>query len=571
MNAVGQDINFWDLVAQTTKVDFENLNTRQTYSTYSIDAYSSWFSRPMLFNQYTSVEDAFNAVKEAYDGDPTNTYFERAKSLLEIVSADSSFNYDKVMESLNVRGPSVNVVEAILFSLKKNLKDIINLGGNCKKQRLIVTSDERGNFDFSLASQGLYRPIEFFRDAYTKSGQDNEFEFTREPFGIIPPDRVFKERNGQNAFYFVAKNGKEYTCERRQKGTTIVFEKLRDKCYLRQNDQGIVLPYSLQTPDKVFNGEKPYRLKYASRNKKVYLQFQRQEESTKYVDIFIPVNLIASDNSSVKLFNTLMPIMVASALQEFGIQVRISAVRNGNRDDSLPFQTASVVLKDYTESMDEKVPLIINLLTKRDFQQYFFGALLNVQGDEGKQTDASGQPIYARDKAILMDRLLYNSKDGMVNLFMRYKNWVNANVGKPYVNTKVKNQNFQFLTHIRNENDFYTSEKATPAVIATQLPYLMYEFYWHMDYLAIEFVPIPQFVASLFTRFEEDENFRKLYDVPSRSRVKNIIREYVANILTYKYYSTTSGSFADSIDEMKQKNDTMERITEELKEALKKY
>ena len=571
MNAVGQNINFWDLVAQTTKVDFENLNWRQTYSTSGIDYYSPWFDEPMLFNQYTSVEDAFKAVKEAYDSDPTNTYFERAKTLLESISVGGVFDYDKLMEKLKERGPSVDVVEAVLFSLKKNLKDIINLGGNFKKQRLIVTSDERGIFDFSLASQGLYRPIEFFSDAYTKSGQDNEFEFTREPFGIIPPDRVFKERNGQNAFYFVAKNGKEYTCERRQKGTTIVFEKLRDKCYLRQNDQGIVLPYSLQTPDKVFNGEKPYRLKYASRNKKVYLQFQRQEESTKYVDIFIPVNLIASDNSSVKLFNTLMPIMVAAALQEFGIQVRISAFRNGKRSRSLPFQTASVVLKDYTEAMDDKVPLIINLLTKTDFQQIFFGALLNVQGDEGKQADTNGQAIFARTTATLMDKLLYDKKDGMVNLFMRYKNWVNANVGKPYVNTKVKNQNFQFLTHIRNVNNFYTSDAATPAVIATQLPYLMYEFYWHMDYLAIEFVPIPQFVASLFKRFEEDANFRKLYDVPSRSRVINIIREYVANILTYKYYSTTSGSFADSIDERNRKIDAKERITEELKEALKKY
>jgi hypothetical protein len=170
-----------------------------------------------------------------------------------------------------------------------------------------------------------------------------------------------------------------------------------------------------------------------------------------------------------------------------------------------------------------------------------------------------------------MDRLLYNSKDGMVNLFMRYKNWVNANVGKPYVNTKVKNQNFQFLTHIRNEDNFYTSDAATPAVIAEQLPYLMYEFYWHMDYLAIEFVPIPQFVASLFKRLEEDENFRKLYDVPNRARVKNIIREYVTNILTYKYYSSTGGSFADSIDERNQKIAAKDRISEELKETLLKY
>jgi len=223
MNAVGQDINFWDLVAQTTKVDFENLNARQTFSITGIDSYSWYFNDPMLFNQYTSVEDAFRAVEEAFNDDPTNQYFERAKSLIKTISVDGRFDYDKLMDRLQERGPSVDVVESVLFSLKKNLKEIINLGGNFKKQRLIVTSDERGIFDFSLASQGLYRPIEFFSDAYTKSGQDNEFAHTREPFGVIPPDRVRKEKNGQKTFYFVAKNGKEYTCERRQKGTTIVF------------------------------------------------------------------------------------------------------------------------------------------------------------------------------------------------------------------------------------------------------------------------------------------------------------------------------------------------------------
>lgn len=572
MQTTKGNINFWDLISKTGKIPFADILRRVAYSDGGIDSYNNFFDKPMLFNQFTSVEDAWKAVDDAQKNNP-DAYDEFAKRLLMSISDGGKFTLDALETSLAKRGRSVETAEKILTALKKNIKDIINLGGNFKKDRLIITDDERGIFDFSLASQGLFRPVEFFSDSYTKSGEDNEFEYTREPFGVILPERVLKEflGDGRTIFYFISKTGKKYTCERRQKGTTKVFENLGNFCFLGQNDQGIVLPFQVDNPEKVYNGIGEYRLKYASKTKKVYLQFERQEDSAKYVDMFIPVNLISNSSSANKLFNTLMPTMVAAALEEFDIKVRISAFRNGIRKRGGSFQTCSVVIKDYHQSIDERISTLLNLLTKEDFQTNFFGALLNIQGTAGVQLDKSGNPILARNNDVYMDRLLYASQDGMANLFMRYKNWVDFNVGKPFINSKVINQNFQFLSSIRDNSDFYTNEDATDAVIAQQLPYLMYEFYWHMDYLAIEFVPIPKFIDSLIRRFEEDKSFRKIFDVPDRKDTLLMIRKYIGSIIVPKYYSTNQGYFADTPSQTQEKKEQKDRITQEVDEALSKY
>jgi len=267
-------------------------------------------------------------------------------------------------------------------------------------------------------------------------------------------------------------------------------------------------------------------------------------------------------------------VMVASALEEFDIKARISLFRNGKRKSSLPFQTVSVVVKDYNESVDERLSALINLSSNSNFQESFFGALLIAQGDEGLQKDEKGNPIFASTSDTLMSKLMYYNQDAMVNLFMRYKNWVNANVGQPFVNTKVVNQNFQFLTtsHTGDKSpEFYSRESISPQVIANQLPYLMYEFYWHMDFLAIEFIPIPKLVDTLFKRFEEDDFFKQIYERPNREDISRIIRQYLSNILIYKYYSSNSGSFADSPEETTRKNDRKEELTSEINEALKNY
>ncbi len=576
MKTATSNINFWDLVKQTTKIDFEDFLNDLTFSDVSIDeATNKFFDKPMLFNQFLSIEDAFKFVED-FAQDDSDFRQDKAKTLLRSLTANNDFSYEGLQEAVNKRPRSADTLEDVINSLKTNLKEVINLGGNFKKDRLIVTDDERGIFDFSLASKGLYRPVEFYSDSYLRSNESNEFAYLRMPEGIIPPDRVFKEviGGGNRIFYFISKNNKKYTCERRQKGTTDVFNNLSDFCFLGQNEQGITLPLDSNDSKKVYNGVVPHRLKYASKAKKVYLQFERQEDSAKYVDIFIPINLIVGSNSAVKTMNTLMPVMVASALQEFDIKTRISLFRNGKRRDSLPFQTVSVVVKDYHESVDERLSALINLSSNSTFQESFFGALLIAQGDEGLQEDESGNPIFAQTSDTLMSKLMYYNHDAMVNLFMRYKNWVNVNAGKPFVNTKVVNQNFQFLTtaQVGEKNpQFYSSEKVTPQVIANQLPYLMYEFYWHMDFLAIEFVPIPKLVDTLFKRFEEDDFFKQIYERPNRSDISRIIRQYVSNLLIYKYYSSNTGYFADSPEETQRKKDKKEELSREINEALKNY
>jgi hypothetical protein len=575
MRTATSNINFWDLVKQTTKIDFEQFLNELSFNDDSIDAATyKFFDKPMLFNQFLSIEDAFKFVED-FAVDDSDFRQDTAKRILARLTSNGDFSYQGLQDAINKRPPTADTLEDVINSLKTNLKEVINLGGNFKKDRLIVTDDERGIFDFSLASNGLFRPVEFYSDSYVRSKEPNEFAYTRMPEGVIPPDRVFKDVVGANrVFYFVSKDNKKYTCERRQKGTTDVFNNLSNFCFLGQNEQGITLPLDVKNPKKVYNGIVPHRLKYASKAKKVYLQFERQEDSSKYVDIFIPINLIVGSNSAVKTMNTLMPVMVASALEEFDIKARISLFRNGKRKNSLPFQTVSVVVKDYHESVDERLSALINLSSNSRFQENFFGALLIAQGDEGLQKDENGNPIFASTSDTLMSKLMYYNQDAMVNLFMRYKNWVNANVGQPFVNTKVVNQNFQFLTtaHVGEKSpEFYSQESISPQVIANQLPYLMYEFYWHMDFLAIEFVPIPKLIDTLFKRFEEDDFFKQIYERPNRADISRIIRQYLSNLLIYKYYSSNSGSFADSAEETTRKNDKKEELTSEINQALKNY
>jgi hypothetical protein len=92
-----------------------------------------------------------------------------------------------------------------------------------------------------------------------------------------------------------------------------------------------------------------------------------------------------------------------------------------------------------------------------------------------------------------------------------------------------------------------------------------------MDFLAIEFVPIPKLIDTLFKRFEEDDFFKQIYERPNRADISRIIRQYLSNLLIYKYYSSNSGSFADSPEETTRKNERKEQLTSEINQALINY
>lgn len=579
METSTQNFNFFDLLKTAGGVDYISLvETLSKGLENSSEDRDSLFENEMIFKQYETWEEAFEVIKDALDksnaGERLPNWLSRATDIFAS-RFGRNIDFDGFNSKMDEKTPEVTKLSEVTDSLLSNIKEIINLGGQFEKDRLEITDDKKGIFDFSLASQGLYRPVEFFSDPYTKRKGENEFAYLGEPEGVIPPVRVFKDQSkaGMTIYYFVSEDGKKYTCERRQKGTTDVFANLSDYCFLGQDPQGLVLPYDRSAPKKVYNGERPHRLKYASSSKKVYLKFKRKDASTKFVDIFIPLNWLGVSDAN-KALNIFTPVLVAATLEAFDIQTRISVVRNGIVEGGI-FETISIPLKNYDEPAVEKIPRIINLMANSENAAGFFGFHLINSANNGEQIGQNGKPIISGHNAVSLSPY-YDEKGAIVNLFMRYKNWIKFNEGKPWVNTKVVNPNFQIFTHVSvagyNNEPFYEDPRElSPEVVSAAMPYIMYQFYWYMDYLAIEFVPMEEFVSNIYRRIEEDKVFKKLFNVPDRKDLNAAMYSYINNILVYKYYTSEKGDYADSELQKKEKVQRRAELRMRMDETIKKF
>lgn len=577
MSLSSLNTNFFDLIGKARDISFPDLIDNLTKDAqFNASSYDVLFREGLVFKQYESLEEAFDTLEVLKDlTNPTATERE-ARSFFRGIGAS---NFEEFKQELNKTSSALDSAKEVADSLLGNLKEIINLGGSFKKDRLKVTDDSRGIFDFSLASQGLFRPIEFFSEGYAEYAKDNEDEFANLnlPKGVVPDERVRKDTSkfGVVIYYFVADNGTRYQCVRRQKGATAVFEKFSDVCMLKTNEQGIEVTYLKSNTDKVFNGEGKTRLKYSSTTKKAYLMFERKAESTKYVDIFIPINFLTVSDGN-RMFNVLGPLLTASALEDFGIKVRISAMRLGvvGSGANKFFQSISVPVKDYGTPVSESFNTVMNLLGKQSFASTFFAGLKILEENKGEQLSPSGRPLISGENFESLNPYYY-LKDANINLFMRYKNWIKENEGKPFVNTKVVNPNFQIFTHqaIQYSEPFY--EKRIPLnakTLAENLPYTMYQFYWYMDFLSIEFNDMKDYVDMLIKRWEEDEVFRRLFVPPKgRGEIKLVLRQYITNILLYKYYSSKDGAYADTPEEAREKEERKTELIKAMDETLKNY
>ena len=266
------------------------------------------------------------------------------------------------------------------------------------------------------------------------------------------------------------------------------------------------------------------------------------------------------------------PLLVSAALEEFDIKTRVSVLRNGKVQNNI-FEVISIPLKNYDEATKDKMPLIINLMANNETAGAFFGFHLIRQANNGETTDEAGNAIVSGHERVGLYPI-YEIKDAVINIFMRYKNWVKANQGKPNINSKVVNQNFQFFTYVAQAGQgqpFYADASFDKSTIASQMPFVMYQFYWYMDYLSVEFVPMQRFVEILFKRIEEDEVFKNLFTIPNRKKLKDTLFAYINNIFVYKYFSSTEGYWADTLQEKIEKDKRREQLRIELDEVLKKY
>ena len=569
------DLNFFELLDRSPKIDFESIlrswnNQGQLLGRQaSIGNFNS-----LIFKQYKSFESSFEAIEEAkLDPDKTLTSGQLTNRATRFVSNSKFDSLESYKNFLNTSDSAFEASKDVAMAMSSATKSLINLAGSFKKDRIKITSDERGIFDFSLASQGLYRPVEFFSEDFANDGGE-EFTARNLPKGVIPPE--FVDRNETPFGYtYTYTDSKErvYLCERRQIGTTDVFNHFPNVCILKRDEQGLVLPFYIDNQDKVFNGEGEHRLKYSTSSKNVYLMFDKQEESTKYVDIFMPANYLSVSDGN-RIANALIPILISSSLEEFGIKTRISAVRNGI--DSGVYVAVSIPIKEYEERTLDKADFILNLMGKSESVGEFF-AFHKVYAENQGQEQPDGRVASTTDTASAFDDVFYYDRIAMLDLFARYKNWVGTNQGKDFVQTKVKDSSFQlFLFQAvaggAGMQYFPDDMKQTAEAYLAQMPNILFQYFFYLDYLSIQYLPMSKFVQILLKRFEEDENFLKVFTI-NRDRVviRQTITQYVSALMFYRYFYVDEKAYADSPENIQKKKEAYEAKIVELNEVLKAY
>lgn len=212
-------------------------------------------------------------------------------------TASSNFNFDDYVE--RYRSSVYDSKIDVLFS-GTSIK--LNLGGESEKSRITTTERPIGVFDFSLASNGLYRVQEYFSKKLALEFPDKFKEF-KLPSGVVPANLV-KESTGRGILNFYYEDADGYfPLEREQRGTAAI----------NQGVQGA-------------------KLDFATKTKKVYLTFKRNRGKVKYVEIYSifyyttgqTFSLVGDTEFAIR---HIPAIMVAEYLESMGIMTRIYMTR----------------------------------------------------------------------------------------------------------------------------------------------------------------------------------------------------------------------------------------------------
>jgi hypothetical protein len=207
-----------------------------------------------------------------------------------------------------------------------------NLGGENDKSKLEFTDRPIGVFDFSLASQQLFRVHEFYSDKLRQE-QPGLFASYDVPSGVVPNYFVDKITiQGVNNFvYKDAKTGTDYICVRRQKGLTKLIEKQPNLQTKIQEGTGLIIP--AQPTNKV---------KFASKTKKPYLKYKRQGGKVRYVEIYSAHYYTRMQGNFQYAVRHIPVLMAAEYLEKMGTMTKIYATR--------------FVIPDYQGGRTSKIP-----------------------------------------------------------------------------------------------------------------------------------------------------------------------------------------------------------------------
>jgi hypothetical protein len=215
-----------------------------------------------------------------------------------------------------------------------------DMGGAFKKSRLKITDDNRGIFDFGLASQGLFRAIEYYSKELETESPD---EFEQTVAGIVPDKFVItKKIFNTTSFYYKSKSGKEYELTQQQEGTKEMLE-LNPNALLKKTKTGLLYTEPTTFLDPLT--KKKFSLKFKTKNKKSYLMFEKKGGKAKMVEIYFPIH------GSIYLKHILPLLLVAKYLKQAGVMTRINILRMYHEQSDL-FVMYGYPIKDYGDEID---------------------------------------------------------------------------------------------------------------------------------------------------------------------------------------------------------------------------
>ena len=191
----------------------------------------------------------------------------------------------------------------------------------------------------------------------------------------------------------------------------------------------------------------------------------------------------------------------------------------------------------------------------------FFAFFKITAENEGVQAPPTG------DSSSSFNDVNYYNRVYMNMMLQRYKNWTEVNKDKDFVNTKVINKNFQFALNTTSID--IADSDITYDNILDYIHNIFYSFYYYMDFLAIEMLDMSEFLPNIYKRITEDVTFNKIFERPkTKKEIIELLRVYVLSMLVEKYQVVTFGSYADTQEQIKIKEQTFKEKVLLLNEVL---
>ena len=155
------DINFSEILAKGKfdKRDFKISFEDGDAGTRGTESKRSMYGEGFIAYQFSSLKDAFDELNDLRKNQNLDDF--QRTALANFNTKNWTKNFDDVIEKANEKSSTTTEFEKIADDFVANARDLVNIGGSIKKGKLKITDDKKGIFDFSLASLGLYRPLEF--------------------------------------------------------------------------------------------------------------------------------------------------------------------------------------------------------------------------------------------------------------------------------------------------------------------------------------------------------------------------------------------------------------------------